>query len=815
MSAPSAFPGQFQRALHLFALVQVAVAYPLYDLLSRYPEFFVARQSQPLDILLLTAAVSLAFPAVLFGLQALAAGISERLGRWFHLLLVALLFLLLGLSLSAKLLDGPAALASGIAFCLVLTLAYARTRVAPLFVSFLAPAIVVVPAFFLLNPEVRPLLHPVEPAATAVDSSARPNIPIVFVVFDELPTFVLLDRQGDIDAERFPNFARLARTAHWYPNATTVATATTQAIPPILTGRYPAAFVMPHHGEFPDNLFTWLGGAYDLNVEEAVSVLCHERLCGTGRLPPAGKRLHSLLLDGTAIFINIVASDFLPGRLPIVTQSWADFWGTAEPGGQMYEHRLQQLDDFAQRIRATEKPGLDFIHINFPHIPYEYLPSGKRYGEGWLIPGLDFATDTWVGAAWQTEQSYQRFVLQLQALDLWLGRLLDRLEALALFDRSLIVLTADHGVSFAPGANRRDSPPLENLDRNILPVPLLIKAPHQTEGVVDRRNAETVDIMPTLAELLHRPLTWAVDGVSLLGDPKPPAKRAVHHHKAFDIYRTDSERVESALSASARTIDDRGDPELAKLERMLAGHGAREFILRDEGAARCEVQDLEYFQNVDLGGTFLPAHVNGVVDAPKAESILLAIALNGVIVAVTRSYPDLGEWRFSAMLPEAAFHSGENSLQVFILESGAADRPVLTAIGPENLTKPDQWLLEGDVLNRNGNRLTTDDEGIEGQIDYVSRSDDSVELFGWAIDAAQRRTVQSVLVFDDGRLVYQGETRMLREETHRFGVIVNVGFHAVVPARGAFGAIGTRPRVFAVTADGRARELHLKAASGQ
>ena len=55
---------------------------------------------------------------------------------------------------------------------------------------------------------------------------------------------------------------------------TTVATSTVLAIPPMVTGRYPTAFVMPHQGEYPDNLFTWLGGDYDLNVVEAVSVLC-------------------------------------------------------------------------------------------------------------------------------------------------------------------------------------------------------------------------------------------------------------------------------------------------------------------------------------------------------------------------------------------------------------------------------------------------------------------------------------------------------------------------------------------------------------
>ena len=56
--------------------------------------------------------------------------------------------------------------------------------------------------------------------------------------------------------------------------------------------------------------------------------------------------------------------------------------------------------------------------------PYEYLPSGKRYQEGWLMPGLDFATDVWGDVEWQVAAARHRFILQIQALDGWLGALL-------------------------------------------------------------------------------------------------------------------------------------------------------------------------------------------------------------------------------------------------------------------------------------------------------------------------------------------------------------------------------------------------------
>lgn len=74
------------------------------------------------------------------------------------------------------------------------------------------------------------------------------------------------------------------------------------------------------------------------------------------------------------------------------------------------------------------------------------------------MPGLDFPTNTWVGEAWQSRQAYERLVMQVGALDSWLGQLVGKLKKEGLYEQSLIVLTADHGVSFEPGSGRRDAP---------------------------------------------------------------------------------------------------------------------------------------------------------------------------------------------------------------------------------------------------------------------------------------------------------------------------------------------------------------------
>ena len=66
-------------------------------------------------------------------------------------------------------------------------------------------------------------------------------------------------------------------------------------------------------------------------------------------------------------------------------------------------------------------------------------------------------------------------------------------------------------------------------------IPLFIKYPKQPHGTIDRRKAETIDVMPTIADALHAqlPADWKFDGTSLL---KPAPKR---HRSLVNIKHTD------------------------------------------------------------------------------------------------------------------------------------------------------------------------------------------------------------------------------------------------------------------------------------
>ena len=157
------------------------------------------------------------------------------------------------------------------------------------------------------------------------------------------------------------------------------------------------------------------------------------------------------------------------------------------------------------------RPALNFLHIALPH-----RPGSTSYGTQYravragLPPGeLLFRDPT------PARQMLQEYMLQGAYSDRLLGRLLDRLRRLGIYDRALVVVAADHGISFRPGGQLRLATS-ENIGE-VAGVPLIVKTPHQRQGRIDRRHARTIDVLPTIADALDLRPPWPLEGRSLLG----------------------------------------------------------------------------------------------------------------------------------------------------------------------------------------------------------------------------------------------------------------------------------------------------------
>ena len=236
---PSRFQGLGWDAAHIAALSGFAIAQPLFNLLGKYPEFFVVRGSPRVDIVTFALLVTLLPPALLVAIEALAGLINARV-RWaVHLVFVCGLLSLIGLQVVKHLNYILTEFRSLIVIVLAAGLTALYARAAPLrsLLSWLAPAPLLFMCLFLFDSPVESLVLPTAAHASVADVSG--TVPVVLIVFDEFPIATMMDKHQNIDASRYPNFAELSHEANWYRNATTVSGSTVRAVPAILTGQMP------------------------------------------------------------------------------------------------------------------------------------------------------------------------------------------------------------------------------------------------------------------------------------------------------------------------------------------------------------------------------------------------------------------------------------------------------------------------------------------------------------------------------------------------------------------------------------------------
>ncbi|MDQ7785462.1 MAG: sulfatase-like hydrolase/transferase, partial [Desulfomonilaceae bacterium] len=637
-----------------------------------------------------------------------------------------------------------------------------------------AVAFVAFPAAFLFFSPVAQAVFESGGEVLTGQERAREDIPIVFLVFDEFPVTSIMDGRGEIDESAVPNFAALARTATWYRNASSVSDYTTAALPAILTGTYPREYRRAHVSNYPGNLFTLLARSHDMHVIEPFTDLCPAYLVSDDIEGASWfERVASLASDVWLIYLHYLLPRDWTGTLPDVTKTLKDF-ADGSRTKRSQESRITYYEKFLRGIRPGSKPSLNFLHIMIPHVPWVYYPSGKRYNDYHKghagIFGLEEG-ERWKEDPWAVNRAFQRHLLQVSFVDKLLGRCLQRLKSQDLFDRSLIVVTADHGVSFVAGGSRRRL--TESNFQDLVGVPLFIKAPRQRSGVVDDRVVETIDILPTIASILGMKVPWPVDGVNLTDDAPTRSKRTVYHY---------GERIDESKKFvqnpavgnwNSTTVKQKADlfganPNLTERyfnfgpHRDLIGtHVSHLRVEHGDQGAELLLDNEGFFADMDPTANFLFGNISGVLQGWNGRGLPseLAVAVNGTIRAVTRTIPVRNdEEAFSAVVPEDSFRSGRNAVEVFIVKTRSDGRVSLESLRKGrsktfSIATPPGRIAE--VLeSSDGDRIPVIHGSLVGRLDHVLQEESGdTEFIGWAADKANSQPAGELLVFADGQLV--------------------------------------------------------------
>jgi Sulfatase len=300
------------------------------------------------------------------------------------------------------------------------------------------------------------------------------------------------------------------------------------------------------------------------------------------------------------------------------------------------------------------------------------LPSGRSYYFSELTEGLLYPGGFWTDNTALVDQGYQRHLLQVGYADSLVGRLLRQLERKGLYDRALVVVVADHGASFRAGVSRRSVS--RETFADIASVPLIVKYPHQRRGGQDRRPARTVDVLPTVADVLGIQLPWRADGRSLRGTPPAPTGEIVLSGTDRTVRASTIRVVRDVEAAVDRKSDlfGGGSDSLYRIgdHKELLGARVSANVPRST-TTRVQIQGAELFTDVRMESSVVPARVAGLVVAGEvARDAELAIALNGRVVALAKCFRAAGGQLFRVLVPESALREGYNRVDVFAIEEG-------------------------------------------------------------------------------------------------------------------------------------------------
>ena len=670
--------------LHLMTLSALAFAQPLFSLLSAHAEFLVIREIGAVEILALTFFLVFLLPLPLVVAEVAATALGGRAQALIHGLLVAGLGLAIGVQfLKRFVIDrGFWTLALGGVVGTLLALA-SRRRTVQLFLSYLSLALLAIPLSFLFGSQVRRATAGAEEGAYELHRS-NARTPIILIVFDEFPVTSLLNAEGHINRHRYPNLSELADGASWFQDARAVADSTHHALPAILTGNFPAAGRSPRLANHPQNLFTLFGGDYRIWAVEPVVKLCPPEINRVITESFQLRQVMHLLEDLAVISLHLQLPSSLGERfLPPISDSWGGF-AAGDPKKELQRRRRanRSFKDYPDRefrrfmdyFQEDADRALYFLHTTLPHYPWKYLPSGKVYDYRRVgLPGLH--KNRWNEDEQLIALAYQRFLLQVQFVDRLIGEMMARLRDLSLFERSLIILTADHGGSFRPEDDRRFFTPTNMHD--IAAVPLLIKRPFQTTGEVIGRSISSIDILPTMLDIADVDAPQPMDGRSFFG----PSSRSVGSGRIYASKRKIVEYPEDAAFRSQRTVrwklDRFGDgddptqlfafgpyPELYRREvDTLASAQAADFALA--------LDEAESFDNVDSESPLSQAWITGSLEYSRSVDgcCEIAIGINGRIEATTWTFgEDSLHQRFHVPIAESAIVPGRNLVEVFLIK---------------------------------------------------------------------------------------------------------------------------------------------------
>jgi len=682
----------------------------------------------------------------------------------------------------------------------------------PTFMSFAAFLVVITPLVFSFSADVRQILLPQQTTASRLTGNTIDKKPVVLLLFDELPLLSLLDSNGNINFERFPNFGSFSTQSTWYKYATTVAEATTNAVPPILTGKFtgPSNQKLPLAANYPDSIFTLLAASHEINAFETFTQICPEDLCKGNR--PDWRMIAE---DTLVVLAHTTAPDNLKQKLPQIDNKWVGYLRDAEELKNLhtdtglhphkrYKVRLDKFNQFMFELETIQAASLNYLHILMPHSPWMYLPDGRIYSQaeirsftGTLPPGSPRAKQTsqLYSQAHIVEYAQQRHLLQTGYLDSLLGDVLSLLRKRNLFDDALIIVMADHGASFMPGESLRRAN--EASYQDVLSIPLFIKYPGQKQAETSFRAARSIDVLPTIVDVLNGELkNFEFDGRSLRRDNDTEQVTLGLQRDTGEILKFQfaafKERFQTAIKARKSALTNGGFDQIYTLnDEGLLNRKVRQLPTGEPVDYTLQLDNPQLYQDMDIEQNSIPALIraNRSTQSESVKKVSVAVAVNGVVRGVSvLQHIETVESDFQVLVAPESFQNGVNTIDFYQLNK-VSGTTSLSPIYFESESNVELIIETNDslTLNFNSQKLPVVGTGAYGEMIIVSDAKtNKIRLTGWAANSQNGHIATNVFIFSGHKLIASIRPRSRFPQAQEFTGFAGTeysGFNLIIPVK--------------------------------
>jgi arylsulfatase A-like enzyme len=218
------------------------------------------------------------------------------------------------------------------------------------------------------------------------------------------------------------------------------------------------------------------------------------------------------------------------------------------------EQDFKVARDLISHHDSAQQPFFLWVHIFPPHDPY--IPPRPFRGK-FLESSALTRTYNFLGLRSDSaprnvtvEQLHARYDENIVYADHVVGDFIDWLKQTGRFDRSVIIISADHGESFEHNWLLHTGPHLYN---DLIRIPLMIHLPGQRAGLRVEQAGEQVDLLPTILDVVgSKAPNWA-EGISL----KPAlAGQALPQRFIFSMNMEPNSTFAPVSKGTVAVIDD-------------------------------------------------------------------------------------------------------------------------------------------------------------------------------------------------------------------------------------------------------------------